>query len=137
MKPGFAAELAPDRGGLGEVAGRDVLPDLRPLGRRQHAPQRFVGPLEADKKRIAVLIGAARRLVEQEYPTPTDGAADRLHQAELVVGGEMMNRQAAPRRVGMRSEERRVGKECRCRWSPYQEEEKERSIVLVTVRKLS
>src|SRR5262249_59298627 len=26
---------------------------------------------------------------------------------------------ALPGRVGVRSEERRVGKECRCRWPPY------------------
>src|SRR5687767_15686634 len=30
----------------------------------------------------------------------------------------------ATRSVALRSEERRVGKECRCRWSPYQEKKK-------------
>ena len=33
-----AAELAPHRRGLGEVAGQDVVPDLVPFGRRQCAP---------------------------------------------------------------------------------------------------
>src|SRR5438477_12620932 len=31
--------------------------------------------------------------------------------------------------VGMRSEERRVGKECRSRWSPYHEKKKNKNIV--------
>ncbi len=100
-EPGLAAELAPDGCGLGEVAGRDVVPDLRPFRRRQHAPQGLVGAQEAGQERIAVLIGPARRLVEQEDPAGADGAADRLHQAQLVVGRQVMDRQAAPGRVGM------------------------------------
>src|SRR2546425_5699349 len=40
----------------------------------------------------------------------------------LVVGGEKMTHLPTPRvseLIGRRSEERRVGKECRSRWSPY------------------
>ena len=38
---------------------------------------------------------------------------------ELPVGSYMMYRDECPVRVRVRSEERRVGKECRSRWSPY------------------
>ena len=39
---------------------------------------------------------------------------------ELVPGGESMDTvQATPVAEEKRSEERRVGKECRSRWSPY------------------
>ena len=43
---------------------------------------------------------------------------------EAVIAGNIIIRQRgtkvhAGNNVGMRSEERRVGKECRSRWSPY------------------
>src|SRR3546814_13669856 len=59
----------------------------------------------------------ARRLVEQ-------GLADqRFHRPGAAIGPE-------PHRVGVRSEERRVGKECvgtcRCRWATYLYKKKRR-----------
>jgi hypothetical protein len=53
---GLAAELAPDRRRLGEVAGGDVLPELVPFGRCQCLPQGFVRPQETIEKRGAILI---------------------------------------------------------------------------------
>src|SRR2546425_6458010 len=46
-----------------------------------------------------------------------DRHADTLYTADALVVGNARVRLAAPRFA--RSEERRVGKECRCRWSPY------------------
>src|SRR5689334_7927615 len=48
-------------------------------------------------------------------------AADRLCGGDRAVRGRPRLRLLA----GARSEERRVGKECRCRWSPYHEKKKE------------
>src|SRR2546430_178642 len=42
-----------------------------------------------------------------------------LPPAALAAGGRARPRRARPQRAGPRSEERRVGKECRSRWSPY------------------
>src|SRR5439155_12890147 len=41
------------------------------------------------------------------------------------IGGSRRPRRRRPT-IPVRSEERRVGKECRSRWSPYQEKKKER-----------
>ena len=41
------------------------------------------------------------------------------HDSLLTAGFEDGGRCHGPRDVGSRSEERRVGKECRSRWSPY------------------
>ena len=41
-----------------------------------------------------------------------------IESGELVKGYDVLNEQNALEKV-MRSEERRVGKECRSRWSPY------------------
>ena len=38
---------------------------------------------------------------------------------ELVLLGELYTGEETAERAGTRSEERRVGKECRSRWSPY------------------
>jgi hypothetical protein len=98
---GLAAELAPFGCGLGKVAGGDVVPDLVPFGRRQYTPQWLVRPHEAVEICGPILVDPTRRFVEQEDPAGTCGAADRLHQVQLVVGRQVMDRQAAPGRVGM------------------------------------
>src|SRR5258708_40043825 len=43
----------------------------------------------------------------------------RTYGSPETVQGVLMSLQSAGRTVRMRSEERRVGKECRSRWSPY------------------
>src|SRR4051794_34896205 len=97
----LAAEFAPHGCGLGKVAGADVMPDLVPLGWRQFPPQGLVGSHETIEPRGPILAGPTRRLVQEKDPTGADGAADCLHQAELVLGREVMDRQAAPGRIGM------------------------------------
>src|SRR5206468_9744854 len=49
----------------------------------------------------SIFIISARRLVEQKHAAGAGGAADRLHQPQLVVARQVMDRQAAPRGVGM------------------------------------
>ena len=51
---------------------------------------------------------------QQEIPTPqVEARIDRL------VDGDFKTKAYASATIGGRSEERRVGKECRSRWSPY------------------
>ena len=40
-------------------------------------------------------------------------------QVDTKGGGELVSRLGVRRKADLRSEERRVGKECRSRWSPY------------------
>src|ERR1700730_1453057 len=89
---GLAAELAPVGCGLGKVAGGDVVPDLVPFGRRQYPPQRLGRPHEAVEVCGPILLDPTRWFIEQEYPASTGGTADRLHQAQLVVGRQVMDR---------------------------------------------
>ena len=62
----------------------------------------------------------AERL-ESTLTAITEIAADELETWELSAMRDPRNwaRPAAAAVVGTRSEERRVGKECRSRWSPY------------------
>src|SRR2546429_3254883 len=113
---GMIAAPAPRVGIGGPRPGRGM---ARVVGEgRERLPQAFVaGPAEADG---AVLAGFAG-----------DGRDARLSR-ELLVGGEagaiiaelgqdLSGGHAVAARQGLqeRSEERRVGKECRSRWSPY------------------
>src|SRR5438045_9565617 len=54
-------------------------------------------------------------------------AARRHFRAHDLLHGSLCSphRQGHPRRLHCRSEERRVGKECRSRWSPYDYKKKE------------
>src|SRR6478609_9294465 len=97
----LATEFAPHGCGLGKVAGADVMPNLVPLGWRQYPPQGLVRLYETIEPRGPILAGPTRRLVQEEDPAGTGGAADCLHQAQLVLGREMVDRQAAPGCVGM------------------------------------
>src|SRR6516165_375052 len=47
------------------------------------------------------------------------GAVNRIRKFEVPVRIHIDNRARPDRRGELRSEERRVGKECRSRWSPY------------------
>src|SRR2546430_7440142 len=55
------------------------------------------------------------------FATPAVGFVDQAHLAldRARVGADLPRRRAPVERVALRSEERRVGKECRSRWSPY------------------
>src|SRR2546422_11732917 len=62
---------------------------------------------ELDDLRAGVLVAPGDHLDAGKI-RDCDGAPQRLQAGDGL-----------PRRVGKRSEERRVGKECRSRWSPY------------------
>src|SRR5256885_15550189 len=56
----------------------------------------------------------------QAWPSEREGRAPALHAAIAVRGRDQLAAQPrAEPREEVRSEERRVGKECRSRWSPY------------------
>ena len=46
-------------------------------------------------------------------------AVEKMFPGTKVKSVNTMNSEGKNKRRGMRSEERRVGKECRSRWSPY------------------
>src|SRR2546430_15737467 len=61
--------------------------------------------------------GVLRRTA-RKYPRRASSSANQLQNGFLVSGaGEERSRSEVS--AGNRSEERRVGKECRSRWSPY------------------
>src|SRR2546425_13341141 len=74
-----------------------------------------------DRKACALYVGDEKAL----RPTRDDGHLDagfaerreRLGELELLAG--VRTREKLQRCIFLRSEERRVGKECRSRWSPY------------------
>src|SRR2546425_11294181 len=75
--------------------------------------------------RDAVDIGGARHAREPEelLPRPHDLTLDESEAPERparrIEGGRAAVGEDGPFRRARRSEERRVGKECRSRWSPY------------------
>src|SRR5260370_2934481 len=124
----------PDRGGLRRVAGTSA------------AARRTRGTLtrRAVMKRIATILTlavctapglAAQDTTKAAAPAAAAPAAAAVDVAEAVVARSVVDRQpqdtgtAFPadagqlncwsKVTGARSEERRVGKECRSRWSPY------------------
>ena len=56
---------------------------------------------------------------EQFSPLIPQGQCDLLMALEPVEGLRILGQYGNPTVVSLRSEERRVGKECRSRWSPY------------------
>ena len=58
----------------------------------------------------------------EQYPTPAAIAAEIVFDAYRrgdIAGMKVMDLGCGTGMFSMRSEERRVGKECRSRWSPY------------------
>src|SRR3712207_9296870 len=67
---------------------------------------------------LAVDLGAD--LIEADFVVTRDGALVARHENELSRSTDVAaHPEFADRRRTQRSEERRVGKECRSRWSPY------------------
>src|SRR2546429_4899949 len=62
---------------------------------------------------------ATRRAVAEHIAERLDGVGRRVHEAAGVVESHFEGMRAGDVRSRHRSEERRVGKECRSRWSPY------------------
>ena len=63
----------------------------------------------------------ASQLKTEHYPRVTDGDKDRILEELRKLVGQKISVAiiGASPKEGKRSEERRVGKECRSRWSPY------------------
>ena len=64
---------------------------------------------------MSVLVGNDTRLIVQGI-TGTEGS---FHGSQIQEYGTNLVGGVTPGKGGQRSEERRVGKECRSRWSPY------------------
>src|SRR5690242_21781837 len=96
-------DRAPAEGGVRRVAGGEASP--------RQAPVKSVQTKEEQDMSIGTFIrGAAIGAAAMYFFDPQRGQARReMAQAKLQQLGEAWNR----------SEERRVGKECRCRWSAY------------------
>ena len=63
-------------------------------------------------QQIAVEI--ATRIANEEYKV-----GDKIYTRSYIAGHYGVSPETARRAICVRSEERRVGKECRSRWSPY------------------
>src|SRR2546425_4670992 len=76
----------------------------------------FVPELRSENTRLRGLLGLGARLASGYVP------AEVLHAAEPtspLTFGVAAGRKQGVKPLSARSEERRVGKECRSRWSPY------------------
>src|SRR3989454_3070552 len=79
-----------------------------------------VGRGEDDLEILEVERIAAESQISEPRPGLGHGVQDEKdHALAAVVTQRMEARPDGEREVGRRSEERRVGKECRSRWSPY------------------
>src|SRR5258708_40160643 len=92
-------------GGGGEHEGaREIAPGQQGV-QRKHAEHRIGQPVQpAPGERVEV---------------PSQVAADADDQQKVESNGAKADRKSGVRDTKGRSEERRVGKECRSRWSPY------------------
>ena len=82
---------------------------------RLHAPHLLSG---GQKQRVAIagVIAMRPRCIVLDEPT---AMLDPHGREEVISTIERLNREMGITVVLIRSEERRVGKECRSRWSPY------------------
>src|SRR6266511_1587098 len=115
--------------GLTDQGAREIRLVNRTLARGKALADELGGPITAlsweERARAledaAMLINATNQGMVGE--PPLDLALDRLPVSALVSDIVYIPREtaliAAARKRGNRSEERRVGKECRSRWSPY------------------
>src|SRR3989454_12489025 len=97
------------------ITGSQTLPEVKRA--MEEASRHFVQLdelMEAVGRRLAELTGA-------EWGMVSAGCAAALAHATAacVAGGNPDRHVRIPNLAGFRSEERRVGKECRSRWSPY------------------
>src|SRR5207249_11822912 len=72
-----------------------------------------------------------RCVLERRRRKPLFRARRRLVEGSLGRRASQTSVEQAGSRQWIRSEERRVGKECRCRWSPYHEKKKREDSVEV------
>src|SRR2546427_8793104 len=103
----MAPTLRPTAGPSRTTPGR-YNEDMEQLIFRMH--QMLIDELDADQ--ISAMPSDERRKVVEQ-------AAETLLRREMPGVGGITRDQIVSRVVDERSEERRVGKECRSRWSPY------------------
>src|SRR3989454_1151374 len=98
----------------------NIDPDAETLAEIASATAEFVWRLGIEP-RVALLSFSNFGSVRHPAAETVQRAAALLHEREpaLQADGEMQADTAVVERILTRSEERRVGKECRSRWSPY------------------
>ena len=105
---------------LDPVIGRDeeIRRVIRILSRKTKNNPVLIG--EPGVGKTAVVEGLAMRIVRGDVP---DNLKDRvlfaLDMGSLIAGAKYRGEFEERLKAHRRSEERRVGKECRSRWSPY------------------
>jgi len=86
-------------------------PAPKPTERPELEPAENIGETKNDAK--------ASKDAKKEAPPTQAASASSPPEAPEAVPTPEINPDPAPRPIEKRSEERRVGKECRSRWSPY------------------
>src|SRR5260370_40600322 len=110
------ARFLPPEAFLASSDGMSLLPfNLERTGTNQYLVSNMVGDF------IRLTEDEINKLIDLRL-SPGDGLYEKVYAAHLITAAnQKAQRQvlAARLRSRMRSEERRVGKECRSRWSPY------------------
>src|SRR2546425_10802533 len=70
-------------------------------------------------REVIAALGAAYRVHQAGAPQAEEDLLDVVVRETFLLGELARRHRPLPRALGERSEERRVGKECRSRWSPY------------------
>ena len=110
-------------GKLDDIIGRDreIYRTIQILSRRQKNNPCLIG--EAGVGKTAIAEGIAERIAKGNVPVGLKDKEIFLLDLTSLVAGTQFRGQFEQRVKGLlsevRSEERRVGKECRSRWSPY------------------
>ena len=86
---------------------------------KDHATM-LIGPYGKGKSHmLLVLLDRLKNMEKPFLPVIISGTNENLNQAFLVGINDALKREGLAGIAPERSEERRVGKECRSRWSPY------------------
>ena len=76
--------------------------------------------LLAPGKAVIAMLEELAKKAQEEFLDDTSVKQELQEIYKLLEGGTISEKEFDAREVGLlRSEERRVGKECRSRWSPY------------------
>src|SRR3989449_10363509 len=112
--PGLLPLLSHATAAAGGALGADRNPALWPVTVPPRISRTRVQPAGTEKREMSTLTATAS-LSEQE----ARGIVDAIPQTIVVLSPDGAALYANRSVLAYRSEERRVGKECRSRWSPY------------------
>src|SRR5450755_2019526 len=123
----YSGSMSPLSIANGEFLGAISAQGIAPLrARMEWAARTIAGELPNRRRRAAPSRSrATARASAQAFPRRVEDLAHRLVDAleikgfEIAGAGILDQHGSDPARLVARSEERRVGKECRSRWSPY------------------